>query len=222
MGIFCISFAYSQSEDLDSAIPQVIDSLYREDQFYVGFTYNIFSVDQDRYSENGFSGGLHAGFIRDMPFNKRRNWAVGLGFGISTNTVSSNLIIRQNEQGNTDFSYPIADGEPLDRNRFNTNLLEVPFQLRWRTSTADTYSFWRIYPGFRLGYVFYARSIVEQGNLSLREDEFSDLQRWRYAATLSVGNGSFNAFVYYSFNRLFDNESIDITPIKFGIEFYLL
>jgi len=212
-------FLAAQSQD-SSTIPQVIDSLYREDQFYVGFSYNIFSVADDSYSENGFSGGLHAGFIRDMPFNRRRNWAIGLGLGVSTNTVSSNLIVTD-DGAETTLRFPDENDPALNRSRFNTNLIELPLQFRWRTSTASTYTFWRIYPGFRLGYIFYARSIVELGALDLDRSDISDLNRWRYAVTLSAGNGAFNAFVYYSLNPLFNN-GLNITPLKFGIEFYLL
>lgn len=209
-----------------NVLPEVVDSLYREDQFYVGFTYNLFLTDSDRYSERGFSGGLHAGFIRDFPVNKRRNWAIGIGLGLSTNTVSSNMLVTESD-GDVQFNFPSENITDPDRNRFNTNLVELPIQLRWRTSTPTTFSFWRIYPGFRMGYIFYARSIIESADLNLETDSFDDLNRWRFAATLSVGNGNFNAFFYYALNPLFQDGGdispfINVTPLKFGFEFYLL
>jgi hypothetical protein len=50
----------------------------------------------------------------------------------------------------------------------------------------------------------------------------------RYAATLTLGNGSFNAFVQYDLINLFnkdaliDNQRVDLQPLKFGVEFYIL
>jgi hypothetical protein len=54
------------------------------------------------------------------------------------------------------------------------------------------------------------------------------LNRFRYAATLTLGNGSFNAFVQYDLQTLFnkdaliDTQRVNLQPIKFGIEFYIL
>ena len=50
-----------------------IDDKYREDQFYASITYNLFSNQPEDISQNEFSTGFHFGFIRDMPFNKKRN-----------------------------------------------------------------------------------------------------------------------------------------------------
>ncbi|MBA2629345.1 MAG: PorT family protein, partial [Rickettsiaceae bacterium] len=41
-----------------------IDSLYREDQFYVGVTYNILVNTPENVNNEGFSGGFHLGFLR--------------------------------------------------------------------------------------------------------------------------------------------------------------
>jgi hypothetical protein len=60
--------------------------LYREDQFYFGFTYNTLKpagVSQDKFS---------AGFP-DMPINKDRTHAVAVGLGITYNNYIQNLAI---------------------------------------------------------------------------------------------------------------------------------
>ncbi|AZQ43429.1 porin family protein [Nonlabens ponticola] len=212
----------------ENAIPDVVDSLYREDQFYIGLSFNLINNEPDDFSQNGFSGGLHVGFIRDMPINKRRNVAIGLGLGLSTNTYNSNLFIGEVAGEQSVFS--ILDESEIDfnTNRFNTNLVEVPIQLRWRTSTPTTFNFWRIYSGIKLGYIYYFKSSYRSDTQRFTQTRVDELNRIRYAATLSVGNGSFNAFVHYNLNTLFndsariDGAAINLQPIKFGIEFYLL
>lgn len=210
-----------------NAIPEVVDSLYREDQFYIGLSFNLINNEPTQFSQNGFSGGLHAGFIRDMPINKRRNKAIGVGIGISTNSYNSNLFI--GEDGNGDSIYSILDENvDFNSNRFNTNLIEVPIQYRWRTSTPTKFNFWRIYTGVKLGYIYYYRARFEQDGNTVIQTDIPELNRLRYSATLTLGNGSFNAFVQYNLNTLFDKnaqingEAVNLQPIKFGIEFYLL
>lgn len=167
------------------------------------------------------------GFIRDMPFNKRRNKAIGVGLGWSTNTYNSNLILAADNTGASSFNLTDAN-DLIDTNRFNTNLIEMPIQFRWRTSTPTEFSFWRIYTGIKIGYLYGFKSsfVGNQEQFNLTDPQ--GLNRWRYAATFSVGNGSFNAFVQYSLNPLFDSSAlingseVSLRPIKFGIEFYLL
>ncbi|WP_438962934.1 outer membrane beta-barrel protein [Nonlabens sp.] len=211
----------------DNAIPTVVDSLYREDQFYIGLSFNLVNNGPSGFSQNGFSGGLHLGFIRDMPINKRRNKAIGIGLGISTNSYNSNLFIGEDSDGTS--IYSILDGSVVyDSNRLNTNHIEMPIQYRWRTSTASNTNFWRIYTGVKLSYIYYYRARFEQVNNTVIQTDIPELNRLRYAATLTLGNGSFNAFVHYNLNTLFNKdaqingEAIHFQPIKFGIEFYLL
>jgi hypothetical protein len=210
-----------------NAIPNIVDSLYREDQFYIGLSFNLVNNQPNSFSQNGFSGGLHAGFIRDMPINKRRNVAIGVGLGLSTNTYNSNLFIGETPTGSTAFSI-LEAGTNVNRNTFSTNLIEMPIQLRWRTSTPSDYSFWRIYTGVKLSYIYHYKAKFKSDTASVTQTDIPELNRLRYAATLTLGNGSFNAFVQYDLQTLFDNNAlidsqrVSLQPIKFGIEFYIL
>ncbi|MEO9501957.1 porin family protein [Nonlabens ulvanivorans] len=230
LGLLMTFSGNAQSSDDDrkeNAIPTVVDSLYREDQFYIGLSFNLINNEPADFTQNGFSGGLHLGFIRDMPLNKRRNKAIGVGLGFSTNTYNSNLFIGEDEDGNSIYSILDSDVD-YKSNRLNTNLIEMPIQYRWRTSTATKYNFWRIYTGIKLGYIYYYKARFEQANNTVVQTSIPELNKFRYSATLTLGNGSFNAFVQYNLNTLFDKsaqingESVNLQPIKFGIEFYLL
>jgi hypothetical protein len=225
-------FALAQDPSVskeENAIPEVVDSLYREDQIYVGLSFNLITNQPSGFSQNGFSGGLHLGFIRDMPINERRNVAIGIGLGLSTNTYNSNLFIGELENERTVFQTLDRNERDYQSNRFNTNLVEVPIQFRWRTSTATTTNFWRIYPGLKMGYIFGFKSTFKQDGITLKQTDIPELNKIRYVATLAIGNGSFNAFVHYNLNSLFDDTaittdgtSVGLQPIKFGVEFYLL
>lgn len=208
---------------------ETIDSLYREDQFYLGFTYNLLTNMHPEISESGFSGGLHAGFIRDFPINKRRNLAFGAGLGLSYNNYGQNLFIGQ-ESSTGESIFRVLDSEVInyDKNRFSTQSIEIPLQVRWRTSTAESHKFWRVYTGLRLGYVYSFRSNFRQPENVVRQTIVPEFNRTRLGATFDFGYNTFNFFFYYSLNPFFGkNATIDGTPVemntlKIGLMFYIL
>ena len=60
----------------DSIQKADVDNLYREDQIYAGITYNLLTDVPSNVNLKGFSGGIYFGFLRDMPINDERNFAV--------------------------------------------------------------------------------------------------------------------------------------------------
>lgn len=204
------------------------DSLYREDQFYFGFHINLLDNLPDQVRQSGLSGGIMGGFIRDMPINKRRNWAIGVGAGLSANTYGHNLFIAKDAEGNGIFRRLDRDQEDYSSNRFSTYIAEVPIQLRWRTSTPEDSSFYRIYAGFSLGYLYHFRTNYQNGQDSNRYSTISELNRWRTNFHISFGSNFVNFHVQYNFNSLFDakiegtDEEVGIQIFKFGFIFYML
>lgn len=210
-------------------IPVTIDSLYREDQFYFGLTFNLIGNKPSTISQSSFSGGLHLGFIRDFPLNKQRNIAIGAGLGWSMNTYGHNLFIGENENDESIFRSLDEENTPYSTNRFSTYLIEAPIEFRWRTSTAEEYNFWRIYTGLRLGYIYHFRTnFVQEGN-TVVQTNVPELNRFRLGTTFTFGYSTFNFQLYYSLNSLFEEanlmksgENIGISTIKVGLMFYIL
>ena len=213
-------------ERIPDSVPHIIDSLYREDQFYLGLSFNLISNKADAISQSGFSGGVHAGFTRDFPLNKQRNVAIAAGVGFSLNSYSQNLFIGEDDSGESIFK-ELTNNIDYSVNRFTTQLVEVPLEFRWRTSTAGTYKFWRIYTGLRFGYIYYFKSkFIQPGNEVVQTD-VPELDRFRMGATFTFGYNTFNFHLYYSLNPLFPDaslqgESVDISPFRVGLMFYIL
>jgi len=225
LSAFSIIPSFSQiSQD---SIPKPIDSLYREDQLYVGLTFHLLGNLPQSVSQSGFSGGLHLGFIRDFPLNKRRNIAIGVGLGWSINSYGQELFIGEDENSNTIFKN-LNDPEVIyDTNRFSTQLVEVPLEFRWRTSTPESYKFWRVYTGLRLGYVYYFKSVFREGENKVVQTDVPELDRFRIGTTFTFGYKTFNFHVYYSLNPFFkdaqlNNSPLEITTFKLGLMFYIL
>lgn len=217
----------SLAQDRNSPVTKVIDSLYREDQFYIGLTFHLLKDLPETVSQSGFSGGLHFGFIRDFPLNKRRNIGLGAGLGWSVNSFGQELFIGEDANNNTVFRDLNSEGIVYDSNRFTTQLIEVPIEFRWRTSTPDSHKFWRVYTGLRLGYVYYFQSTFKQGGNQVFQTDVPELDRFRIGTTLSFGYNTFNLHLYYSLNPFFKdaklgNSDIEITTFKVGLMFYIL
>lgn len=206
---------------------KVSDSLYKEDQFYIGTTYNVLGNRPENLNQSSFSLGFHLGFIKDMPINKNRTKAIGIGLGYSTNSYIQNMLIRRDPEGN--FTYSIIDGETnFSKNKFSEHVIEVPIEFRWRSSTVNTYNFWRVYLGAKFGYAFANRSkfIGDLGELRFNNNpDFNNLQ---YGFTLSLGYNTWNVYMYYGLNTIFtetatlNGNALDINAVKIGLMFYIL
>ena len=219
--------SYGQNDLIDKYFSKA-DSTYREDQFYIGLGINFLLDRPGDMAQSGFSGGVHFGYIRDMPINKQRNISIGIGLGLSLNTYSQNLFIGEEENGQTIFEILTNDIE-YTTNRFNTYIAEVPVQFRWRTSSiGDQSSFWRIYTGFNFGYIYYFSSRFEQQQNEVNQNDIEDLNRTRLSFYFAFGKSKINFFFKYSLNPLFDgslkdsNEAVRINEIKAGLVFYIL
>lgn len=205
-----------------------VDSLYREDQFYFGLNINLLRNLPTNVSQSGFAGGIIGGFIRDFPINKQRNIAFGAGLGISGNTYGHNLLLTRDADGNTIFQAIDPNETEFESNRFSTYMIEMPLQFRWRTSTPDSKSFYRVYAGFVVGYMYRFRTNFLTIDDKIRISNVPELNRFRTGISLSMGSNFVNFHIQYTLNPMFNaklegtNEQIGIDKFKFGLIFYIL
>ena len=163
-----------------------------------------------------------------MPINERRNLALALGVGLSIDQYGQTLFI--GEDSNEESIFQILTSEiNYRKNRLNMATLEVPLEFRWRTSTETDYRFWRVYGGLRMGYTYWYRSLFQQPDNEVAQTDIAEFQNLSFAATLSIGYGTFNFFVHYALTPFFKDsvirdtqETIGFQPIKLGIIFYIL
>lgn len=219
-----MQWSYSQEQDVES--PEV-DTNYKEDQFYLGVTYNLLTQKPNNVSQSGFSSGFHFGFIKDMPINKRRNMAIGVGLGASINSFNQNMLI---DKLDGKYIYSVLDENetPYSRNKFTLYLIEMPIEYRWRTSTPSEYKFWRIYTGIKIGYLVANSSKFIGDANTIKLSNISDFNKLQYGLTLSAGYNTWNVHLYYALNTIFNNnaqvsnEGLNMSAVKIGLIFYLL
>lgn len=162
-----------------------------------------------------------------MPINKQRDVAIGIGIGYSANSFNQNLFINKNETGNITYDL-LINTDTYTKNKFSMHMIELPIEFRWRTSTATEYKFWRIYTGFKLGYVI-TNTTKFKGDLgSFKNKNIADFNDFQYGLTLSVGYNTWNMHLYYALNSIFsedallDGQVMDMNAVKVGLMFYIL
>jgi len=203
------------------------DHRYREDQFYMGVSYNLISSAPSGVKLKGVSGGIQLGYLRDMPINEKRNIALAVGLGLTLDQFGQNLFIDENSLGETTFTVLDSDVE-YTSNRFSFATVEIPFEFRWRSSTPSTFKFWRVYTGVRIGYSFWNNASLKQSGVKISTSSINEFDPLRLGATLSFGYSTFNFFAYYSLNPFFndavttDGQKVDMKALKVGIIFYIL
>ncbi|MGB7394126.1 MAG: porin family protein [Pricia sp.] len=221
-GLLLISWASVAQVYPDSVLQ---DSKYLEDQFYIGLTYNFLIDKPDDVTQRNLSYGLQAGIIKDIPINRSRTTALGIGVGYGVYSYYSNLRALETA---TDFEYRvITDIDSLRRNKVETHMLELPLEFRWRNSNAVDYKFWRVYAGVKLGSVIGGRSkyVSEDDKQSFYN---IDIRRFQYGLTFNFGYNTFNVHAYYALNNLFEDGTsleggeISIKPLRIGLIFYIL
>ena len=223
------TIAFSQNEEIRvEEEDSIVDAKYREDQFYLGITYNALVRKPSNGAQTGFSSGFHLGFMRDFPINQRRNVAIAVGLGGSMNSFNSNILVYEDERNQIGFLNLDTENISYSKNRFNLYMLELPLEFRWRTSTATESKFWRIYTGFKVGYQFsnMVKHKGSYGDFKLKNiDSISDFQ---YAVTLSAGYSVWNFHACFGLNPIFKEgsmvgkESLDMYSVKLGLMFYIL
>jgi len=223
---FCITFAvFSQETKLPPPMIAV-DSLYREDQFYCGFTYNILLNRADGISQNKFSSGFTGGFLRDMPINKKRTIAIASGIGVSYNKYFQNLVIAKSN--GVPVYNPTTPGVNYSKNKFDQVFVDVPIEFRWRNSTPESHKFWRIYSGIKLSYLVANKSRYIDNQYNIKVTRNNDFNKFQAGAYLAFGYNTWNFYAHYGLTSLFrsdakvNNEAVEFNTLNLGLMFYIL
>ncbi|MDO5608064.1 MAG: porin family protein [Capnocytophaga sp.] len=212
----------------DIIVKDTLDTRYFEDQFYLGVTYNLLTPKADNVAQQNLSRGILFGFQKDIPLNERRNVGLGVGIGYSYDLIYSNMVaLRINGVTNYSIVESLSD-EGLSKNYFETQTLEFPIEFRWRTSTAESHKFWRVYTGVRLGYMFNGKNLFKRDDLKISFKNPDLSRKWQFKIYTAFGYNTWNFFVQYTLTPLLkdavttDNISLKSNTLQMGLMFYIL
>lgn len=215
---FSISMLYAQIET-DSTYT---DNFYLEDQLYLELTYNALINAPKELAQNGFSGGVATGFIKDIPLNRKATFGLGVGVGYQYNAYIQNLKISNEASNNI---YTIA--QDYKSNWLRIHAIEVPFEFRLRNSTLKKYKFWRLYAGIKASYLFATKSKYSDINETILIKNISEINKMQFGIIFSAGYSTWNLFLYYGLSPIFENvgineEQLDLRDLRIGLKFYIM
>ena len=213
-----LSFSlYPQKDSL------LLGDRYAEDQIYASISYAQFYDQPSSISKSGFSFALSSGFIKDFILNKKGNFSFALGLGYGFDSFNHELKLEKLNN-----SIVFSSDNSIADNAFTSHNLEIPLEIRWRTSTAKKYDFWRIYAGIK--FLYNISNQFKYTDANAMPFVFKNIESYRklqYGLTLSAGYDEFNINVFYGLTPVFENakingEQINTKILKFGLVFYIL
>lgn len=195
---------------------------YRDDQLYIGFTYNQLFSQPAAVGGSGFSFGFSGGFIKDIPIRPQGDISLGIGIGYGFDSFNHGLKVT--ELNNV---YSFSVDNTISSNKFSIHMLEFPLEFRWRTSTAKKYKFWRIYTGIKFGYNLTNKFNYVENSTKVGLKNIPNFKKFQYGLTVSAGYDAFNAHIYYGLTPILENATlgtatIDTKILRIGLVFYIL
>jgi len=215
--LFLFGVSFAQKDSLN------IGDRYADDQLYVSVSYAQFYEQPTLISKSNFSYSLSTGFIKDLILNKQGNYSIAVGIGYGFDFFNHKLKVE--EINNTTL---FSSDTSISGNLFKSHNLEFPLELRWRTSKANKYDFWRVYTGIKFLYNLSNNCQFEDAsNIILKYSDISNYNKLQYGLTFSAGYDEFNINIFYGLTPVFNNskingEDINTKILKFGLIFYIL
>ena len=155
---------------------------YKDDQSYLNFNFDFQLKSIEGYQQNGFSRSFNLGILKDISFNEKGNKGIAFGLGYGYTRLVNNLDIGE------DVNFYVDSNSAL-RNRLSYHSIHFPIELRLRTSTLESFAFWRVYLGYRLNYNFLTKYKPFFGRKSTLKNYVSDFS---HCLSLSLGFNTWN------------------------------
>jgi len=196
---------------------------YADDQVYFSVSYSQLYNQPTGITKSNFSYAISGGFIKDIILNKSGTIAIAGGIGLGYDFFNHELKVDE-VVGTTVFTNDIT----TSKNIFKSYNLEFPFEIRWRTSTAIKYNFWRIYTGVKFLYNLDNNfQYIDANSNLIKYRKVSSYNKLQYGLTISAGYDAFTMNVFYGLSPVFKNgllngKAVDTKILKFGLIFYFL
>jgi hypothetical protein len=226
--VLFIFFGANAQEEVVEKKP-IVDSLYREDQFYFNVSFNNIQNSPSGLKQNKISSSIGFGFLRDMPINKSRTFSIAAGLGYTKNILNENLYTYDTSSSNNQLlAYEILSPDIYySKNKLTTHYIDFPIEIRWRNSTYESHKFWRIYTGFKLSYLIADKYKFENDLNATTIKKDPNLNKFQYGCYITSGWNSLNVYLYYGLNPIFKSSEVNgqtnkMSNFNLGFQFYIL
>ena len=156
-------------------------------------------------------------YMKDQAF-AHGHLGIAYGLGMSFTNVNSNASYDV-VNGNTILTQ-IPDSILPSQNKLSTNFLEIPIELRFRTSPLHNGNRLKLAVGVKAGWLMQDHIKYQDGGVKIKTYNTANLDPFRFAYTVRLGYGKFSLMGYYAINPLFKKgKGSDVLPFGVGIAF---
>jgi hypothetical protein len=147
------------------------------------------------------------------------HWSLGYGIGFGSYHYNNNLNVRT-DSSTQEAVYSLLDEGSYDINRQSFQYLEVPIELRYRTTSNKKGRYIRIYPYVKLGARVRDFSTYSKGDYSVAHFSNKGSEWFRASGGLRFGYWIFNLYANYELTPLYkeevnvENSSIELSKFR--------
>ncbi len=200
-----------------------------KDWFTYDLTSDILIETPAGYETDWRSNGHHFSFMFEKMWSKGRIGISG-GLGFSSNNFYNNLrITTQENTGDQQYAL-LTDTASYRYNKVTSQYIDIPIEIRYRTTPNTKGRFFRLYAGVRVGVRVHSYSQYVTEEVDIRYGNLDDLNRFRYGLYARIGYSFISLYGYYGLTGLFQNGEFTLPdgstaelkraiPVSFGISF---
>jgi hypothetical protein len=184
------------------------NSAEKFDRFNTDFFWNSWLGNTNNVETDFYALGHNINLMFDIPFGPKSRMGIAIGLGYSHFCVRHNgaLYFYSDSLGTGMYTMLQQYAGPKRWiNRTVFNLVEIPFELRFRSLRERGKI--KFYPGFKAGFIVenYHKWRIEHSEF--KELNFPDLNRIHYGPTLRLGVDNVMLFGYYDLAYLFTHQN---------------
>lgn len=169
--------------------------------------------------KGGRSRGVNIMFTDEAQFAKG-HMAFAWGIGFSSQNFHTNGQYYQDNNADTSGFTPYPDSVKYDLNKLSLNYIDIPLELRFRTSADTKGRHLKLALGFKLGVLVNAHTKFDDGDIKYKTYHLDNIPDLHYGLTARLGFGRIGVSYFRSLTMLFaDGEGMEITPYSIGISF---
>lgn len=222
-----LSFAQESEPEADI----VAELASSRDRLILELNYTGLANPTQALETKWFSRGANIYFTYDFPIGDSKHFSFAPGIGFSFHNAYTNSAVVTEEVGEVArYTYfkPISDEINFSKNKFNTNFIEVPLELRFHTNPDNNGRSFKVGLGFRGGRIISSKTKYRGDQITngvvevvkIKTLEIPNTYKYRYGPSLRIGYGEISFVAFYSMSGIFDeNFGPDIRPFSIGISF---
>lgn len=199
--------------------PYEKEKLRKYDRLVIDIAYNDWHGDRNAFTSPWNSLGLNISLYFDHVLTKANTLSLGYGLSYAHYNNKTSLFLERNTTDNFTELIPFPTGDNTARYKFTANYLELPLELRFRTTGRNHFK-WII--GGTVGYQLnsFTQRVFEINGETYKNRVvgFPDNNDWRLGATARFGVRKYALYVAYYFTPFFTSDnSVDLTPLSVGM-----